>query len=73
MLTTLEQINQKLPQASEAVLQEILTILSAKSQQLAPSVFNAEDSDLANEFAQWEAASDEDSQWIDKLLTQEQI
>jgi hypothetical protein len=77
MLTILEQIHQKLPQASETLLQEVLTILSAatpqKTQQLATDVFNTEDSDLANEFAQWETASDEDSQWIEEMLTQEQI
>lgn len=71
MLTLLEQIHQKLPQASEILLQEVLTILSTDPpQQPETDILNAE---LAHEFAQWEAASDEDSEWIEELLIQEQI
>jgi hypothetical protein len=77
MLTTLEQIHRKLPQASETILQEVLTILIAaipqKYPQSTPDDFNLEDSDLADEFAQWEAASDEDSAQIEEMLTKEQI
>jgi hypothetical protein len=67
MLTLLEQINQKLPHASELVLQEVWTILTTTEE--TPFL---EDADLANEFAQWEAASDEDSEWMEAILTEEQ-
>lgn len=74
MLTLLEQINQKLPHVSELVLQEVWTILTAKGeiQQLEKATF-AHDADLANEFAQWEAASDEDDKWVEEILIEEQL
>ena len=49
MLTLLDRIQQKLPQAPESVLQQVWTILNA-----------AGDEELNNEFDRWEAASDED-------------
>jgi hypothetical protein len=62
MLTLLEQINQKLPQASESVLQEVLVILSSANSE-SHSLVNKPNEDLAEfagEFEQWEAASEED-------------
>ncbi len=54
MLTLLDRINQKLPQAPESVLAQVWTILNATS----------EDDELSAEFDRWEAASDEDeAQW----------
>jgi hypothetical protein len=50
MLTLLDRINQKLPQAPESVLEQVWTILNAAN----------EDEELYAEFARWEAASDED-------------
>jgi hypothetical protein len=73
MLTLLEQINQKLPHVSELVLQEVWTILTTQEEtSRAEQAPFAEDADLANEFAQWEAASDEDSEWMEEILTERQ-
>jgi hypothetical protein len=57
MLTLLDQINQKLPQAPESVLEQVWTILNA-----------ANEDDLYAEFDRWEAASDEDDAQIEAML-----
>jgi hypothetical protein len=57
MLTLLDQINQKLPQAPESVLEQVWTILNA-----------ANEDDLYTEFDRWEAASDEDDAQIEAML-----
>jgi hypothetical protein len=57
MLTLLDQINQKLPQAPESVLEQVWTILNA-----------ANEDDLYAEFDRWEAASDEDEAQIEAML-----
>jgi hypothetical protein len=57
MLTLLDQINQKLPQAPESVLEQVWTILNA-----------ANEDDLYAEFDRWEAASDEDEAQIEAIL-----
>jgi hypothetical protein len=57
MLTLLDQINQKLPQAPESVLEQVWTILNA-----------ANEDDLSAEFDRWEAASDEDEVQIEAML-----
>jgi hypothetical protein len=54
MLTLLDRINQKLPQASDSVLEQVWTILNAVN----------EDDELYTEFERWEAASDEDEAQI---------
>ena len=58
MLTLLNRIQQKLPQAPESVLQQVWTILNA-----------AGDEELDDEFDRWEAASDEDEAQLAKILT----
>jgi hypothetical protein len=58
MLTLLEQINQKLPQAPESVLAQVWMILNAAN----------EDDELYAEFDRWEAASDEDEAQIEAIL-----
>jgi hypothetical protein len=58
MLTLLEQINQKLPQAPESVLEQVWMILNAAN----------EDDELYAEFDRWEAASDEDEAQIEAIL-----
>jgi hypothetical protein len=57
MLTLLDRINQKLPQAPESVLEKVWTILNA-----------ANEDDLSAEFDRWEAASDEDEAQIETIL-----
>jgi hypothetical protein len=57
MLTLLDQINQKLPQAPESVLEQVWTILNA-----------ANEDDISAEFERWEAASDEDDAQIEAML-----
>jgi hypothetical protein len=57
MLTLLDRINQKLPQAPESVLEQVWTILNA-----------ANEDDLYAEFDRWEAASDEDEAQIEAML-----
>ena len=57
MLTLLDQIHRKLPQASESVLEQVWTILNATTE-LSESA--NEDKELYGEFERWEAASDED-------------
>ena len=57
MLTLLDRINQKLPQAPESVLEQVWTILNAN-----------EDDELNAEFERWEAASDEDEAQIEAML-----
>ena len=54
MLTLLDRINQKLPQAPESVLEQVWTILN--------------DNELYAEFDRWEAASDEDEAQIEAML-----
>jgi hypothetical protein len=58
MLTLLDQIQQKLPQAPESVLEKVWTILNATN----------EDDELYAEFDRWEAASDEDEAQIEAML-----
>jgi hypothetical protein len=58
MLTLLDQINQKLPQAPESVLEQVWKILNAAN----------EDDELYAEFDRWEAASDEDESQIEAML-----
>jgi hypothetical protein len=58
MLTLLDRINQKLPQAPESVLEQVWTILNAAT----------EDNELYAEFDRWEAASDEDDAQIEAML-----
>jgi hypothetical protein len=58
MLTLLDRINQKLPQAPESVLEQVWMILNAAN----------EDEELCAEFDRWEAASDEDEAQIEAML-----
>jgi hypothetical protein len=58
MLTLLDRINQKLPQVSESVLEQVWMILNAAN----------EDDELDAEFERWEAASDEDEAQIEAML-----
>jgi hypothetical protein len=58
MLTLLDRINQKLPQAPESVLEQVWTILNAVN----------EDDELYAEFDRWEAASDADEAQIESML-----
>jgi hypothetical protein len=66
MLTLLElrleglrqQINQKLPQVTESVLEKVWAILNAAN----------ENDELDAEFDRWEAASDEDEAQIEATL-----
>jgi hypothetical protein len=58
MLTLLDRINQKLPQAPESVLEQVWTILNAAN----------EDEELYAELDRWEAASDEDESQIEAML-----
>lgn len=58
MLTLLDRINQKLPQAPDSVLEKVWTILNAVN----------EDDELYAEFELWEAASDEDEAQIEAML-----
>jgi hypothetical protein len=66
MLTLLElrlerlrqRINQKLPQASDSVLEQVWTILNAVN----------EGDELYAEFERWEDASDEDEAQIEAML-----
>jgi hypothetical protein len=58
MLTLLDRIQQKLPQAPESVLQQVWTILNTTG-----------DEELNDEFERWEAASDEDEEQLAKMLT----
>jgi hypothetical protein len=58
MLTLLDRINQKLPQAPDSVLEQVWTILNAVN----------EDDELDAEFERWEAASDEDEAQIEAML-----
>jgi ferric-dicitrate binding protein FerR (iron transport regulator) len=62
MLTLLDRINQKLPQASESVLAQVWTILNV-------SESASEDEELDAEFERWEAASDEDEAQIETMLS----
>jgi hypothetical protein len=58
MLSLLDRINQKLPQAPESVLEQVWTILNAAN----------EDDSLYAEFDRWEAASDEDDAQIEAMV-----
>ena len=58
MLTLLDRINQKLPQAPESVLEQVWTILNAAN----------ENDELDAQFERWEAASDEDEAQIEAML-----
>jgi ferric-dicitrate binding protein FerR (iron transport regulator) len=62
MLTLLDQIQKKLPQASESVLAQVWTILNV-------SESANEDEELDAEFERWEAASDEDEAQIETMLS----
>jgi hypothetical protein len=62
MLTLLDQIQKKLPQASESVLAQVWTILNV-------SESANEDEELYAEFEPWEAASDEDEAEIETMLS----
>jgi hypothetical protein len=64
MLSLLDRINQKLPQASRSVLEQVWTILN--SNELSESA--NEDDELDAEFERWEAASDEDEAQIEAML-----
>jgi hypothetical protein len=63
-----QRIQQKLPQASESVLEQVWTILTSADNNAALSELANEDEELAAEFALWEAASDEDEVQIEKML-----
>ncbi len=81
MLTLIEQISQKLPYASESLLQEVWMILSATDErELSESEtknspnprnflnsYDPCDEGLSDEFERWEAASDEDSDRIEEM------
>jgi hypothetical protein len=60
-----QRIQQKLPQASESVLEQVWTILNATNEL---SELAHEDEELYAEFDRWEAASDEDEAQIEKML-----
>jgi hypothetical protein len=62
MLTLLDRIHQKLPQASESVLAQVWTILNV-------SESANEDEEMYAEFERWEAASDEDETQIETMLS----
>lgn len=65
MLTLLDQIHRKLPQASESVLEQVWTILNDTNEL---SELANEDEELYAEFERWEAASDEDEAQIEAML-----
>lgn len=58
MLTLLDRIHQKLPQAPESVLEQVWMILNAANQ----------DEELYAEFDRWEAASDEDEAQMEAIV-----
>lgn len=73
MLTLLDRIQQKLPLASEAVLEQVWTILaSVDNNAELSSALEIEDEELDAEFALWEAASEEDEAEIDRMPTTQQ-
>jgi hypothetical protein len=72
MLTLLDRIQEKLPQASESVLEQIWTILTATDRDVELSALEIEDEELDAEFALWDAASDEDEAQIENMLTTQQ-
>jgi hypothetical protein len=72
MLTLLDRIQEKLPQASESVLEQVWTILTATDRDVELSAPEIEDEELDAEFALWDAASDEDEAQIENMLTTQQ-
>ena len=72
MLTLLDRIQQKLPQASESVLEQVWTILTSADRDVELSALAIEDEELDAEFALWDAASDEDEAQIENRLTTQQ-
>ncbi len=72
MLTLLDRIQQKLPQASESVLEQVWTILTSADRDVELSALAIEDEELDAEFALWDAASDEDEAQIENMLTTKQ-
>jgi hypothetical protein len=66
MLTLLEQINQKLPQAPESVLAQVWMILNAANED--DELYAEFDSLLETLCERWEAASDEDEAQIEAML-----
>jgi hypothetical protein len=69
MLTLLDRIQEKLPQASESVLEQVWTILTSTDGDVELSALEIEDEELDAEFALWDAASDEDEAQIEHMLT----
>lgn len=69
MLTLLARIQQKLPQASESVLEQVWTILTSTDNNARLSELANEDEELYAEFERWEAASDEDEAQIEAMLS----
>jgi hypothetical protein len=72
MLTLLDLIQQKLPQASESVLEQVWTILTSADNNAKLLALSNEEEELAAQFERWEAASDEDEVQIEKILTTQQ-
>jgi hypothetical protein len=73
MLTLLDRIHQKLPQASESVLEQVWKILAATENNAELSKLATEDEELSAEFDRWEAASDEDEALIEAMLINEGV
>jgi hypothetical protein len=69
--TLLEQISQKLPYASESVLQEVWMILGSATDR--QESLEPENEVLYDEFDRWEAASDEDGDQIEEMLVSENL
>jgi hypothetical protein len=68
MLTLLDRIYQKLPQAPESVLVQVWKLLNTGENNHQLSEATTEEGDLDDEFARWEAASDEDEAQIETML-----
>jgi hypothetical protein len=69
--TLLEKISQKLPYASESVLQEVWMILGSATNCQEP--LDLENEVLYDEFDRWEAASDEDGDRLEEMLVSENL
>ncbi len=78
MLTLIDRIHKKLPQASESVLEQVWNILNVSSE-LSASANEGRDLDgeldplLETLCERWEAASDEDEAQIEAMLVAEGI
>jgi hypothetical protein len=69
MPTLLEKTSQKLPYASESVLQEVWMILGSAANRQESS--EPENEGLYDESERWEAASDEDGDQLEERLLDE--